>query len=87
MPDATTLDHLVHLSDPMHEEDVIGAKRAIDHQLADPMAIGLLLPEEVILRAGDRLGQLLVRRQARLIGLRYPRQRNDFGGRQGELSG
>ena len=79
MPDATALERLVHLSDPMHEEHVIGAKRAIDHQLADPMAIGLLLPEEVALRARDRLRQLLVGRQARLVGLRYPRQRNDVG--------
>jgi len=79
MLDATALERLVHLSDPMHEEHVIGAKRAIDHQLADPMAIGLLLPEQVALRARDRLRQLLVGRQARLVGLRYPRQRNDVG--------
>ena len=46
----------------MHEEDVIGAERAIDHQLADPMAVRLLLAQEILLCERDRFRELSVRR-------------------------
>src|SRR5450432_4496614 len=62
MARAAALQRLVHFAEPMHEEHEVGAKRAIDHQFADPMPVGLLLTEQVGLRERDRLGQLLVSR-------------------------
>ena len=48
----------------MHEEDVVGAKRAIDHQLADPMAVRLLLAQEIFCasRMASASSSLVVRR-------------------------
>ena len=47
----------------MHEEDVIGAERAIDDEFAAPMAVGLLLAQKVFLGAGDRARDLLICRR------------------------
>ena len=43
MADAALLDCLVHVTLPVHEQDVVGAQGAIDEQLAAPMTIGMLL--------------------------------------------
>ena len=78
---ATALQRLVHFPQPVHEKHVIGAKGAIDHQLADPVAVGLLLAEEVALGEADGLVHLLVSREPGRRFLRDPRQRDDVGGR------
>jgi hypothetical protein len=39
----------------MHEEDEIGAERAVDNQFTAPMTIRVLLPEQIFLRARDRV--------------------------------
>ena len=51
----------VHFAAPMHEKDIIRAERAIDDQLAAPMAIRLLLAQQVLLRARDRSARFLRR--------------------------
>ena len=47
---ATLLQLGIDLAEPMHVEHVIRAKGAIDKQLATPMPIRLLLPQQVLLR-------------------------------------
>jgi hypothetical protein len=42
----------------MHEKDKVGAKRAVDDQFAAPMAVRPLLPQEIFLRATNRLRDL-----------------------------
>jgi hypothetical protein len=42
---ATLLERVIHFAQPMHEENEIGAERAIDDELAAPMAVGSLLAE------------------------------------------
>ena len=75
---ATPLQLRVHFAAPMHEKDVIGAEGAIDDQLAAPMAIWLLLAQQVLLRALDRTRDFFV---VRRIRFRYlwsrARQRNE----------
>jgi hypothetical protein len=44
----------------MHEEDEIGAERAVDHQFAAPMTVRVLLPEQIFLRASDRIRDLCI---------------------------
>ena len=63
---AAPLQLRVHFAAPMHEKDVIRAKSAIDDQLAAPMAIWLLLAQQVLLRARDGLRNLFVVRRIRL---------------------
>ena len=58
---AAPLQLRVHFAAPMHEKDVIRAEGAIDNQLAAPMAIWLLLAQQVLLRARDRTRDLFVR--------------------------
>src|SRR5204863_1102694 len=55
---AALLQRVVHLSQPMHEENVIGAERAIDEQLAAPMAVRMLLSQQIFLRLRYRVGDL-----------------------------
>jgi hypothetical protein len=38
----------------MHEEHEIGAESAVDEQFAAPMAIGMLLPEQILPRPRNR---------------------------------
>ena len=68
----------VHVAAPMHEKDIIRAEGAIDDQLAAPMAIRLLLAQQVLLRARDRSRDFFV---VRRIKFRYfwsrARQRNE----------
>ena len=45
----------VDFAEPVHEEDEVGAKRAIDQQFATPMAIRSLLSQQILLGARDRL--------------------------------
>src|SRR4029077_104623 len=56
----------VHLAAPMHEKDIIRAEGAIDDQLSAPMAIWLLLAQQVLLRARDGVRNLFVVRRIRL---------------------
>jgi len=53
--DATLLQLSIDFTAPMHEQHIIGAEGAIDDQLAAPMAIRLLLPQKIFLRAADGL--------------------------------
>jgi hypothetical protein len=39
----------------VHEQDEVGAQRAIDQQFAAPMAIGPLLPQKILLRSRNRV--------------------------------
>ena len=55
MTDATLLQLSIGIAAPMHEQHVIGAERAIDDQLAAPVAIRLLLAQKIFLRAIDGL--------------------------------
>jgi hypothetical protein len=43
------LKGVVDFAQPMHEEDVIRAERAIDDQLAAPVAVRVLLPQKILL--------------------------------------
>src|SRR5205814_4996612 len=76
---ATPLQLPVHLTAPMHEKDVVRAEGAIDDQLAAPMAIWLLLAQQVLLRTRDRARNFFV---VRRIRFRYvwsrARQRNEL---------
>ena len=54
MTNASLLPPIVHLSEPMHEQDEIGAERAVDEEFAAPMTIRVLLPEQILLRTRDR---------------------------------
>ena len=78
MTHAAPLQLRVRLAAPMHEKDVVRAEGAIDDQLPAPMAIRLLLPQQVLLRARDGVRNLFV---VRRIRLRYlwsrTRQRNE----------
>jgi hypothetical protein len=47
--DATPLQLRVHFAAPVHEHDVVGAQRAIDHQLAAPMPVRFLLSQKIFL--------------------------------------
>ena len=76
--DTTALQRLIHLAEPVHEEHVVGAERAIDHELADPMAVGFLLSEEIPLRERDRFRQFLVRGLTRYAVFRDPGQSDDI---------
>ena len=53
VPHAFFLQHRVHLAPPVHVEHVVGAKRAVDNQLAHPVAFGGLEAKEVVLRPLD----------------------------------
>jgi hypothetical protein len=55
VPDATLLHLLIHFANPMHEKDEVGAERAVHQEFTAPMAIGTLLPQQVFLRARNRL--------------------------------
>ena len=81
---ATLLNRIIHFTEPMHEEDVIGAESAIDEQLAAPMPIGPLLPEEVLLRARDCARDLGVLRAVGCARIRRrARQRDEVEGLRG----
>src|SRR5437667_5168900 len=76
---AAPLQLRVHFAAPMHEKDVIRAEGAIDDQLAAPMAIWLLLAQQVLLRTRDSAHNFFV---VRRIRFRYvwsrARQRNEL---------
>src|SRR5205809_6310890 len=63
VPHAASLQLRVHLAAPMHEKDVVRAEGAIDDQLPAPMAIWLLLAQQVLLRARDCASDFLVVRR------------------------
>src|SRR6266513_6167907 len=65
---AAPLQLSVHLAAPVHENDVVRTKGAIDNQFTTPMAIGFLLAQQVLLCTRNRSRDLFVRRQ---ISLRY----------------
>jgi len=44
----------------MHEEDKVGAKGAIHEKFTTPMAIRMLLAEEILLSSRDSVSDLLV---------------------------
>src|SRR6266496_434095 len=75
---AAPLQLRVHFAAPMHEKDIVRAESAIDDQLPAPMAIWLLLAQQVLLRAPDGVRNLFV---VCRIRLRYlwsrARQRNE----------
>jgi hypothetical protein len=52
---ATLLQMSIDFAAPMHEQHVIGAKRAIHQQLAAPMTVRLLLAQKIFLRTADCL--------------------------------
>ena len=84
---ATLLNRIIHFTEPMHEEDVIGTESAIDEQLAAPMPIGPLLPEQVFLRARDCVRDLGVLRAVGCARIRRrARQRDKIRGWQRHCS-
>src|SRR5437868_2959498 len=62
----------IHFAAPVHENYVIRAQRAIDNQFATPVAIRLLLPQKVFLRASDCVRDLFLRSR---VGFRRIRER------------
>src|SRR5262245_11626516 len=60
---AALLEFVVNLSQPMHEEDEIGAQSAIDQELSAPMAVGLLLSEQILLGTRDGTRNFFILRQ------------------------
>jgi hypothetical protein len=55
--DTFGLDIDIHLTQPVHVEDVVGAEGAIDEEFAFPMSVGFLQAEQIFLRARDGVGQ------------------------------
>jgi len=45
----------VHFAEPVHIQHEVGAKRAIYHQFSTPMAVLVLLSEQIFLRTRDRV--------------------------------
>ena len=66
--DATPLQLRVHFAAPVHEDDVVGAQRAIDQQLAAPLPVGFLLSQKIFLSQRNRPPDFFVRRRIRLRG-------------------
>jgi hypothetical protein len=62
LTNAAPLQLSVHFAAPVHENDVVRAERAIDHQLAAPMSVWLLLAQQILLRARNRPRDFFVRR-------------------------
>ncbi len=60
MTNTALLQPIVDLTQPMHEEHEIGAESAVDEKFAAPMAIRMLLPEQILLRPRDRTRDLLI---------------------------
>jgi hypothetical protein len=57
----TTLLHLnINFPAPVHEQNEVRAKRAIDQKLAAPMTVRLLLPQQIFLGAFDRVENLRI---------------------------
>ena len=80
---AALLQPIVHLPQPMHEEDEIGAERAIDEQFAAPMAIRMLLPQQIFLAARHGARNLGVTREIGRGGIgNGARQRDEVRGRR-----
>jgi hypothetical protein len=52
---ATPLQVDIDIAEPMHEKHEIGAECAIHQQFAAPMTIWPLLPQQILLRAGNGL--------------------------------
>src|SRR5204863_6233903 len=52
---ATFLERNVNLAEPMHEQHEVGAEGAVDDQFAAPMAILVLLTQQILLRALNRV--------------------------------
>ena len=52
----------IDIAEPMHEKHEIGAECAIHQQLAAPMAIRPLLPQQILPRAGNGLRNLRIER-------------------------
>ena len=60
MANTALLQPIVDLPQPVHEEHEIGAESAVDKKFATPMAIRMLLPEQVLLRPRDGTRDLLI---------------------------
>ena len=54
------LELVINFTQPMDEQDKIGAKGAIHEKLTTPMAIRMLLAEEILLSSRDSVSNLLV---------------------------
>src|SRR5205823_15048869 len=67
---ASPLQWCVHFAAPMHEKDVVRAQGAIDDQFPAPMAVWLLLAQQVFLRTRDGMRNLFVIRRIRLRDVR-----------------
>ncbi len=67
---AAFLKRNVDLTEPVHEKDEVGAKCAVDQQLAAPMPVRTLLSQQVLLRTRNRVGNFGISRQIRLGPLR-----------------
>src|SRR6266446_2396204 len=55
----------VDLAQPVHEEHEVRAKGAIDQQFTAPMAVRTLLPQQILLRPPNCIGDLGISRQIR----------------------
>jgi len=60
MSDATFLQVVVHFARPVHEENKVGAKRAIDQKFATPVSVRTLLLKKISLRLLHRRANLSV---------------------------
>ena len=63
VPDTALLNDVVDFAQPVHEQDEIGAERAVDKEFAAPMTIGMLLPKQILL--GPRDGRRNIGRRPR----------------------
>jgi hypothetical protein len=80
--DAALLEGVIHLAQPVHEEDKIRAKRAVDDELAAPMAVRALLAQEILLGRSNRardIGIVVAINRARVR--RNARERDQVGNR------
>ncbi len=71
--DAARLLVEIDLARPVHERDYVRDQRAVDVQLAHPITVRLLQPEQMLLRAADRLLDAVGQRQVRLLAKRLAR--------------
>src|ERR1041384_2945423 len=76
MTHAALLKRIVDFAEPMHEEDVVGAKRAIDDELAAPVTVRVLLAQKIFLGPANRTGDLRI-----VVGIRVARVRRNAGQR------
>jgi hypothetical protein len=78
---ASALHLIVHLAEPMHEQDKVRTQRTVDEQLTAPVTVGTLLSQQIFLRAVDRFRNPYVCCGIHLTNLRSSARQGYYVGR------